>query len=188
MRRKDAVRRDSQGREIEGPPDTRAARLLAAARRRTLQYQSEVAEKAGIAPSAISAYETGTRQPTLPMLSKLLEATGHELVLDIRPLPSEFRLVTSEFGDAIRRQREAIVTLAGRYGLRDLHVNRNGRELFVDVSVATMMERRLFAAELEALLGFPVRVTPVAPEQRDELRGWTVRLGQDQGRAERSDQ
>lgn len=44
-----------------------------------------MADRAGVAQPVIATYESGRRQPTVPMLAKLLAATGHELDLRVRP-------------------------------------------------------------------------------------------------------
>ena len=41
-----------------------------------------------VAQSVISAYESDRREPGLAMLTKLVEAAGHELVIDVRPSPT----------------------------------------------------------------------------------------------------
>ena len=38
-----------------------------------------------MAQSVISAYESDRREPGLAMLTKLIEAAGHELVVDVQP-------------------------------------------------------------------------------------------------------
>ncbi|CAN5182990.1 hypothetical protein BH23ACT9_BH23ACT9_29530 [soil metagenome] len=51
-----------------------------------------MAELAGTSQSAIAAYETGQREPTMPVLDRMVRATGHRLILDAQPDPSLFRL------------------------------------------------------------------------------------------------
>lgn len=46
----------------------------------TAGTQTELAERAGVAQSVISAYEAGRRQPSLPTLARLIEAAGHPRV------------------------------------------------------------------------------------------------------------
>lgn len=56
--------------------------------------QRQLAERAGVQQPVISAYESGRRQPSLPMLQKLLAATGHRLDLgleSVRVLPDPAR-------------------------------------------------------------------------------------------------
>jgi transcriptional regulator with XRE-family HTH domain len=60
-------------------PDPLAGDLLRLARAKARLTQSALAERAGVAQSLISAYENGHRQPTLPVLKRLLVAAGFEL-------------------------------------------------------------------------------------------------------------
>jgi transcriptional regulator with XRE-family HTH domain len=53
--------------------------LLVSARARLGLSQSEFAARIGVAQPTLSAYESGRRQPTLPMLLRLLRRAGFEL-------------------------------------------------------------------------------------------------------------
>jgi transcriptional regulator with XRE-family HTH domain len=59
--------------------------LLRDARRRAELTQSEVARRAQTAQSAVAAYETGARVPSLRTLARLLRACEHDLDLVLRP-------------------------------------------------------------------------------------------------------
>jgi len=62
-----------------------AAGLLQLARLKAGLSQRELAERAGVAPTMISAYERDKRQPTLATLLRLLEAAGFELRMGLAP-------------------------------------------------------------------------------------------------------
>jgi uncharacterized protein len=47
--------------------------------------------RAGVTQSVISAYESGQRQPSVPALARLVDATGFELTLGLRKLPGRLR-------------------------------------------------------------------------------------------------
>ena len=64
---------------ITDAPDRLAGDLLRLAHAKAGMTQTQLAERAGVAQSLISAYERGHRQPTLPTLRKLLAAAGLEL-------------------------------------------------------------------------------------------------------------
>ena len=64
---------------VSRAPDTLAGDLLRLARTKADLTQSALAARAGVAQSLISAYENGHRQPTLPVLKRLLAAAGFEL-------------------------------------------------------------------------------------------------------------
>lgn len=65
-------------------PSTAAA-ILQLARLRSGLSQGRLAERAGVSPTMISAYERDLRQPTLPTLLKLLKAAGFDLRMNLVP-------------------------------------------------------------------------------------------------------
>lgn len=71
---------------------TTAGSVLAEARRRAGLTQRELAHLASTSQSAVAAYESGTRQPTVPVLRRMIEAAGFRVILDLQPRPSLFRL------------------------------------------------------------------------------------------------
>jgi uncharacterized protein len=64
-----------------------AGALLRQARQSARMSQQELAGRAGVTQSVISAYESGHRQPAVPTLARLIQATGHELRLGLRRQP-----------------------------------------------------------------------------------------------------
>lgn len=62
-----------------------AAGLLQLARLEAGLSQQDLAERAGVDRTMISAYEHDRRQPTLPTLLKLLKAAGFELRMHLEP-------------------------------------------------------------------------------------------------------
>jgi uncharacterized protein len=64
--------------------DETAGSLLRRARRGAGISQAELAFRAGVTQSVISAYEAGRRQPSLPTLARLIDAAGADLVVDIQ--------------------------------------------------------------------------------------------------------
>ena len=65
---------------------TVAAGLIRLARDKSGLTQTELAERAGVSQQAISAYETGRKEPTLPFLQRLLAAAGFEMRVRLEPL------------------------------------------------------------------------------------------------------
>ena len=59
--------------------------LLRRTRRAAGLTQVDVAARAGVGQPLIAAYEAGRRQPTVPMLAKLLRGCGAVLDVDARP-------------------------------------------------------------------------------------------------------
>ncbi len=69
-----------------------AAGLLRRARADAGLTQTRLAELAGTTQSAIAAYEAGTREPTVPVLARMIAAAGARLDLDVGPDPFLYRL------------------------------------------------------------------------------------------------
>lgn len=59
--------------------------MLQLARLKTGMSQRELAERAGVPATMISAYERDKRQPTLETLLRLLRAAGFELRMQLEP-------------------------------------------------------------------------------------------------------
>lgn len=64
---------------------TPAAALLRLARYKAGISQAELARRAGVPASMVSAYERDRRQPTLATLLRLLKAAGYELRMHLAP-------------------------------------------------------------------------------------------------------
>jgi predicted nucleotidyltransferase/DNA-binding XRE family transcriptional regulator len=96
--------------------------LLRSARRRARLTQSQLAERAGVTQSVVSAYEAGRRQPSLPTLSALIAATGYELDLQLRATPRRLETLTGPNGTRVRHNRRRLLDLAAAHGIRRLSV------------------------------------------------------------------
>jgi transcriptional regulator with XRE-family HTH domain len=68
---------------VDGP--TPAAALLQLARLKAGLSQRQLAERAGVPTTMISAYERDRRQPTLPTLQRLARAAGFDLRMRLEP-------------------------------------------------------------------------------------------------------
>lgn len=85
--------------------------------------QAELARRVGVAQPVISAYETGRREPSMSMITKLVEATGHDLSLNLVPRVDRRRgLPDSPMGRRLRRRRQAILAAAERRGASNVRV------------------------------------------------------------------
>jgi uncharacterized protein len=92
----------------EGLPSPSAA-LLHLARLKAGMSQRELAERAGVPVTMISAYERDQRQPTLATLLRLLRAAGFDLRLHLTAYdPQDEILAGLEAGrsESERRQRD----------------------------------------------------------------------------------
>jgi transcriptional regulator with XRE-family HTH domain len=85
-----------------------AAATLRSARRRAGLSQRTLAARAGTSQATISAYETGTKQPTLATFARLLAASGARLSADPSP-PATWEPSTTELD---RRGRTLVDVLA----------------------------------------------------------------------------
>lgn len=100
-----------------------AAAVLREARERSGLSQAELARRADLVQPVISAYETGRREPGLAMLSKLVEATGHHLQIDLVADPDRRRgLPNTPMGRRLRQVRRAIIEAAERRGATNVRV------------------------------------------------------------------
>jgi transcriptional regulator with XRE-family HTH domain len=98
----------SQPDDVEGLPSPSSA-LLQLARLKAGMSQRELAERAGVPVTMISAYERDQRQPTLATLLRLLRAAGFDLRLHLAAYdPHDEILAGLEAGrsEAERHQRD----------------------------------------------------------------------------------
>jgi hypothetical protein len=97
--------------------------LLRAAREDSGLSQTDLARRSGVAQSVVSSYEADKRQPALPTLSRLIEATGHTLSLTVqRSDPSVRGLPDSPLGRKLRQHRQALLDAVGEVGGANLRV------------------------------------------------------------------
>lgn len=149
-----------------------AGALLRTARRRARLSQAELARRAGVTQSVISAYESGARQPSLSTLARLVEATGSELEVHVTsPAPS--RIPDGLLARRVRDQRDDVLAVLERCGLTNPRLfgsvargdERPGSDvdLLVDIPAGTgLFALACCQAELEALLGVPVDLVPAS--------------------------
>ena len=166
-----------------------AGALLRDARHRAGLSQAELGRRAGVTQSVISAYESGTRQPSVPTLARLIKATGSDLDLRISA-PAPARLGGRRLASLVREQRDQLVELLDRYGLAnprlfgsvargDEHADSD-IDLLVDVpSGVGLLTLARAQADVEQLLGVPVDLVPSADLKRsvaDDVLAYAVPL------------
>lgn len=156
--------------------------MIRDARLRGRLSQTDLARRAGVAQSVISAYESDRREPGMAMLSKLIEATGHQLTLHVEPLPGRrLGLPDTPLGRRLRRHRRAVTDVAERRGARNVRVfgsvargeDREGSDidLLVDLDDGIgLVALAGLARELTDLLGVSVDVVPADTLKR-AIRG-----------------
>jgi uncharacterized protein len=100
-----------------------AETLLRAARRRASLSQTDLARRAHVAQSVVSAYESGRREPAFSTLVRLVAATGHRLVVELEPDgQSRPGLPDTPLGRRLRRRRTAVLDTARRHGASNVRV------------------------------------------------------------------
>lgn len=151
--------------------DLTAAGLLRDARQRAGLSQAELAARAGVTQSVISAYESGHRQPSLPRLAALIEATGFELATAVQPQTGPLSKLSGPLGRRVRQRRRALVAAAAAHGVTRLRVfgsvarGQDRPDSDVDLLVDLPAGISLFGLarvqdDLEAILEAPVDLVP----------------------------
>ena len=102
--------------------DETAGSLLQRARVGAGLSQVELAFRAGVVQSVISAYEAGRRQPSLPTLARLIDAAGCDLVVDIQYQPPQLGRLSGPMGRQVRRKRRDLVAAAANHDVTNLRV------------------------------------------------------------------
>lgn len=148
--------------------------LLREARKRAGLSQSDLAHRAGVTQSVISAYESGARQPSVPTLERLIAATGFDLGLQLeepKPVPSQPTRAL------LHRSRKQIEAIAANHGISNVRVfgsvargdegPESDVDLLIDVApgVGLLGIARCQAA-LERLLGCAVDLVPASDLKR----------------------
>jgi predicted nucleotidyltransferase/DNA-binding XRE family transcriptional regulator len=157
-----------------------AAAVLREARRRAGLSQVELAARAGVTQSVISAYESGRRQPAMSTLTALVDATGYDLTISLRRQSPGLRGLSGPVGRRVRRRRRALVEAAAAHGVSNLRVfgsvarGRDRADSDVDLLVDLPPGLGLFGlgrvvADLEAILGSRVDLVP-AQDLKPEVR------------------
>ncbi|MDA8318600.1 MAG: helix-turn-helix domain-containing protein [Actinomycetota bacterium] len=158
--------------------DLTAAGLLRQARQRAGLSQVELAARAGVTQSVISAYESGHRQPSVPTLAALIEAAGLELVTAVRRPPGRMKMLSGPVGRRVRRRRHDLVAAAASHGVSGLRVfgsvarGQDRPDSDVDLLADLPPGMSLFGlarlqAELEGILGARVDLVPAADLKPD---------------------
>lgn len=168
-----------------------AGTMLREARRRARLSQTELARRAGVAQSVISAYESGRREPGLRTFAKLIEATGHRLRIDPDPPAADrLGLPDTQLGRRLRRHRRALLELATRRGAHNPRIfgsvargeetETSDIDLLVDLDDDVgLVSLAALQRELTELLGVDVDVVPAAtlkPGIRDEVLAEAIGL------------
>ena len=149
-----------------------AGSLLRAARKAAGLTQAELARRAGVTQSVISAYEAGRREPSVATLSRLVDAAGATLRLKVEPHQVDLRrLPATPRGELVRRNQQRMRRAAARHGVSNLRLfgstARGDDRPDSDIDLLVHLDRQLgliglarVRQELEDILGVPVDVVP----------------------------
>lgn len=168
-----------------------AGRLVREARHRAGMTQGQLAGRTGVTQSVISAYESGRRQPSLPVLLGLIAATGHCLEGRLVAAdPGQPASLSGPLGRRVSRHRRRINEIAASYGAAHVRVfgsvarGIETADSDVDLLVDLPKEMGLFdlgrlRRDLENLLNARVDVVPASglkPEVRAAVEADLVAL------------
>ena len=107
---------------METPPISPSS-LLRDAHRRANLSQTDVARRAGVAQSVVSAYESGKREPAFSTLTRLIAATGHRLDVELNPDEGAHPgLPDTPLGRRLRQRRKKILATAAKHGASNVRV------------------------------------------------------------------
>jgi predicted nucleotidyltransferase/DNA-binding XRE family transcriptional regulator len=146
--------------------------LLRQARLQAHLSQTELAGRAHVAQSVVSAYESNRREPALRTLTKLVEATGHRLVVSLELDPeAQPGLPDTPLGRRLRRHRSRVLQTAQRHGATNIRVfgsvargqdkPESDIDLMVDLAPGTgLVSLGALQRELAAVLHAPVDLVP----------------------------
>jgi uncharacterized protein len=165
-----------------------AAALIRTARQRSGLSQDALARRAGTRQSAVSAYESGRRAPSVATLERLLAAAGHRLeVTLVEAAPS---LPNTPLARRLARHRDEIVAAAAAFGGTNVRVfgsvvrgeagPSSDLDLLVDLPPRTgMIALGTIAREVERLVGVRTDVVPAAalrPDVRSRILAEAIPL------------
>nr|WP_322770679.1 GTP-binding protein [Frankia sp. Cr1] len=157
-----------------------AATVLRDARRRAGLTQIELAARAGVTQSVISAYESGHRQPAVSTLAALIEAAGFELTVGIRRPPHQLQMLSGPIGRVVRHHRRELIAAAAAHRVSNLRVfgsvarGQDRTDSDVDLLADLPADLGLLGLgrvqdALETILGVPVDLVP-AQDLKPEVR------------------
>lgn len=167
-----------------GVPTTSPGSLLRDARRRANLSQTDVARRAGVAQSVVSAYESGRREPAFSTLARLIAATGHRLEVELSPEDgARTGLPDTPLGRRLRQRRRKVLATAAKHGASNIRVfgsvargedtPQSDIDLLVDLSPQSgLVALGRLERDLGQVLGVSVDVVP-ADSLRPRVRAET---------------
>lgn len=146
--------------------------LLREARKRASLSQTDVARRADVAQSVVSAYESGRREPAFGTLERLIAATGHRLDVRLEPAAdARPGLPDTPLGRRLRQRRRQLLAAAKKHGASNVKVfgsvargedtPDSDIDILVDLSPrSSLITLGRLERSLSDVLGVPVDVVP----------------------------
>ncbi len=112
--------------------------------------QTELAVRSGIPQSVLSVYESGRRQPSMPTLLAIINASGVDLEIQLSPAHSSPHPMTTPLGRLVSDRRSAIQRTAAKVGVQVVGVfgsvarGADGPDSEVDLLVELPADMGLF--------------------------------------------
>jgi len=131
----------------------------------------ELGRRAGVTQSVVSAYESGARQPSMPVLERLVRAAGSELDVSLRDVETSASKRSGPLARRVFQHREKIRDVVARHGLsnprvfgsvaRGEHAVDSDLDILIDVGPGVgLLTLARCERDLEALLGVRVDLVP----------------------------
>ncbi|HEY5221593.1 MAG TPA: helix-turn-helix domain-containing protein [Microbacteriaceae bacterium] len=144
-----------------------AAEYIKRARLRGGLSQTELATSAGLTQSVISAYESGNREPSFPVLERLIHAAGFDMHVDLQPS------VVTDMRTRLARNRVELLKALNDLGAENVRVfgsvarGDENADSDIDLLVDLRDDVGVFAVsrmrgEAERILHAPVDIVPAA--------------------------
>ncbi|HET7847208.1 MAG TPA: helix-turn-helix transcriptional regulator [Acidimicrobiia bacterium] len=102
---------------------TLAAGLIRLARDKARLTQGQLAERAEMSQQAVSAYETGRKEPTLPTLQRLVAAAGFEMRIHLAP-SDDHDVSVERFVESLTPEVKSRLERSQRHRLEQARLNR----------------------------------------------------------------
>lgn len=166
---------------------TTSAAVLRNARKAAQLTQAELAQRANITQSVVSAYEAGRREPALSTLLKLVESAGYTLNLGLESKPVH----TPDFVKILHKHKEQILQWCADAGASNMRIfgsvarGTAGPTSDIDLLVDLAPETSLFALmsleeKIQNLVGIKIDLVPesgLKPSIKKEVLSEAIPLG-----------
>lgn len=164
-----------------------SATVLKNARRAGKLTQTQLAQRARITQSVVSAYESGRREPSFSTLSKLVEAAGFVLNVGLEPQV----IHTTDFLELLHTYKKQILQLCSDAGVFNMRIfgsvarGTAGPQSDIDLLVDLAPDTGLFALmsleqKIQELVGVKIDLIPasgIKPAIRDQVLSEAIAFG-----------